>query len=1000
MSSRSLLVLSILAALAARAEASRQTDGQRAGRGMVAIRAGTIHLVEDGRVLTGGATMLVRGTTLEAIGKDVAVPPDAELVDYGPDAVVIPGLVSAYPPPLGVPSRRTAEPGLAAIDAFDFTTRQTYALSGGVTTLYLSPAENRLIAGQGALVKLAGESDARRLLRVSAALHGAIDGTSRNAPGYWDPPVPATSDVGLGYAVPQLPKTTAGAIVALGELLSAARAGRPDERYGPYAASDLAACLRAELPWRIGAVEVQEIRALLDFATANDLPLVIDRAFGAKPAAAEIAAAGASVIFQLPFQPNSWIFDRGKSPDAQWPEYDTPAALVRAGVRVAISSPTPRDLLFAAAAASKGGLDEQAALRAITLTPAEIFGASERVGSLRPGKDADFVVLNDQPISGRAGVVATWVDGKLVWSPRMGAERSARSNDPELRAAARALGQAVVVHAAELHVGDGTVLRPGELLLEDGKIVDIGETVARPAGAIVVHAPSAMPGMIDAFGHLGLEGAGGSPGLDFRLASIVAPGDRLDRRVAGSGITTVAMAPRGTSPAGVPVLAYKPAASRFDGQVLADPAALRLPWSNRNRLKSGENARELLEKAKQYREKWLEYEEALAKWKPEPTRPEAGPEAKKEGEEKTEGAEGEDGEKKEGAEEASKQGEASSEDKKDEDEAKKKKKKKKEGEEELSPDPITGLWQAEIVRPPRPAPVTLKMRLKLEAGKGSGTVIGSLRCDAVSETLVELRGAWEREAKKLALEGLGRQGWVTVAVEHKEGKLVGKISISGTESDLAAEQKSTEYPIATRSERRAPSPVEEPKGKPKSPKVDDRLEPFRRAMEGRGAILVDVDREDEIRACVDAFAAYGIKPVLFGAPDAHHALDALVGRVAGVLMPNIASTLDQREGVGTQVRNDFELLQSAGIPVAFKSEAEEGAAELPMRAAYAVSQGMSPAGALRALTFDAARMLAIEGRVGRLARGLDADVLLLDGPPLAPGTSVVRVFVNGEEVKP
>ena len=41
---------------------------------------------------------------------------------------------------------------------------------------------------------------------------------------------------------------------------------------------------------------------------------------------------------------------------------------------------------------------------------------------------------------------------------------------------------------------------------------------------------------------------------------------------------------------------------------------------------------------------------------------------------------------------------------------------------------------------------------------------------------------------------------------------------------------------------------------------------------------------------------------------------------------------------------------------------------------------------------------AIDDRVGRLAHGLDGDVLLLDGPPLDPRTSVVGAWVNGVEV--
>ena len=97
--------------------------------------------------------------------------------------------------------------------------------------------------------------------------------------------------------------------------------------------------------------------------------------------------------------------------------------------------------------------------------------------------------------------------------------------------------------------------------------------------------------------------------------------------------------------------------------------------------------------------------------------------------------------------------------------------------------------------------------------------------------------------------------------------------------------------------------------------------------------------------------------------------------------------------------NRYAELQNAGIPVAFHSAAEEGAIDLPLMASYAISQGMSPAGALAALTHAAAEMLAIDDRVGRLAPGLDADVLLLDGSPFDVSTGVLRVWVNGREVR-
>ena len=185
---------------------------------------------------------------------------------------------------------------------------------------------------------------------------------------------------------------------------------------------------------------------------------------------------------------------------------------------------TPRDLLFAAGLASRGGLDPAAALRAITLTPAEIHGASDRVGSLRVGKDADLCVLNGPPLSGHASVLATWANGAVAWSARA-------PSAPGGKGAKGATG-ATVIEVGELHLGDGRVLRPGQLLMRDGEIVEVAARVAHPRGAKLVRGAAAMPGMIDAFGHLGLEGSKKVPSTDFDLETIIGPGDAVDRRAA------------------------------------------------------------------------------------------------------------------------------------------------------------------------------------------------------------------------------------------------------------------------------------------------------------------------------------------------------------------------------------------------------------------------------------------------------------------------------------
>src|SRR5690349_23424437 len=69
------------------------TNAPRAGE-VVAIQAGTI-LPVSREPITGGGTLLVEDGHVVAVGKEIEIPPGARVVDYGPDAVVAPGLVAA-----------------------------------------------------------------------------------------------------------------------------------------------------------------------------------------------------------------------------------------------------------------------------------------------------------------------------------------------------------------------------------------------------------------------------------------------------------------------------------------------------------------------------------------------------------------------------------------------------------------------------------------------------------------------------------------------------------------------------------------------------------------------------------------------------------------------------------------------------------------------------------------------------------------------------------------
>jgi len=96
-----------------------------------------------------------------------------------------------------------------------------------------------------------------------------------------------------------------------------------------------------------------------------------------------------------------------------------PGILAKAGVKVAIMTDHPcvpiQYLLLSAAMAVREGMDEEDALRAITINAASVAGIDDRVGSIEPGKDADIVIFDGYPFEFRTKVVMTIIDGKVVY---------------------------------------------------------------------------------------------------------------------------------------------------------------------------------------------------------------------------------------------------------------------------------------------------------------------------------------------------------------------------------------------------------------------------------------------------------------------------------------------------------------------------------------------------------------------------------------------------------
>ncbi len=173
-------------------------------------------------------------------------------------------------------------------------------------------------------------------------------------------------------------------------------------------------------------------------------------------------------------------------------------------------------------------------------------------------------------------------------------------------------------------------------------------------------------------------------------------------------------------------------------------------------------------------------------------------------------------------------------------------------------------------------------------------------------------------------------------------------------------------------------------------------------------VLLDVI-DDEVRVHLHCYRANDILAFFriadefgFGVASLQHALDAYKIRdILGDRHIGIATFADWwgfKMEAWDAIPQNATLVSRAGVPVAIHSDSASHIQRLNLEAAKMLRYGMTELDALESITLDPARMLGIEGRVGSIEVGKDADLVLYDQHPFDVYGKVQRTWIDGQLV--